>query len=60
MKRDGAFVKMPIEKLVPMDVIDLYIGCSVPADVRLHGELEIDQSRYVIENSFLFSLGIIY
>ena len=46
VKRDGKFVNLPAEQLVPGDIVSLQSGDKVPADLRLFKlrELRIDEA----------------
>ncbi|HBD12949.1 MAG TPA: carbonate dehydratase, partial [Porticoccaceae bacterium] len=52
VKRDGQFVTLPAEQLVPGDVVLLQSGDKVPADVRLfkNRELRIDEAMLTGES----------
>jgi len=52
VKRDGAFVSMPAEQIVPGDVVLLQSGDKVPADLRLFKtrELHIEEAMLTGES----------
>ena len=52
VRREGAWVTLPAEELVPGDVIHLRQGTIVPADVRMdEGSLLVDQSALTGESA---------
>jgi H+-transporting ATPase len=52
VRRDGAWITLPAEDLVPGDVIHLRQGGIAPADVRVHdGSLLVDQSALTGESA---------
>lgn len=52
VRRDGAWIALPAEQLVPGDTIHLRQGTIVPADVRLdEGSLLVDQSALTGESA---------
>ena len=45
IRRDGEWTLLPVEQLVPQDLVHLRPGDIVPADLRLEsGEIQLDQS----------------
>ena len=52
VRRDGTWISLPAEELVPGDVVHLRQGTIVPADVRLEdGSLLVDQSALTGESA---------
>lgn len=52
VKRDGKFINLPAEQLVPGDIVSLQSGDKVPADLRLFKlrELRIDEAMLTGES----------
>lgn len=51
VRRDGAWIRLPVAELVPGDVVQLSLGDVVGADVRLlDGEVSLDQSMLTGES----------
>ncbi len=51
VRRDGAWISLPAEQLVPGDLVELSLGGIVPADVLLlDGEVLLDQSMLTGES----------
>ncbi len=50
-RRDGQWIKLPSQKLVPGDIVKMSLGAIVPADLRLvSGAMLVDQSMLTGES----------